>query len=46
LYPIKISVTEPIEVALASGDSAKAEVQVALASRRVEEAQTLASEVA
>jgi hypothetical protein len=44
LYKVKLSVNEPIEVALAPNASAKAELQVALASRRVEEAQTLATE--
>lgn len=43
LYPIKVSINEPIEVALASDVSAKAEVAVKLAERRVEEAQALAA---
>ncbi len=44
LYPIKLAVNEKVEVALASNASAKAEVQVRLAGRRVEEAQTLAAQ--
>ena len=44
LYPIKVSVNEKMEVALAPTPAAKAEVQAKLAERRVEEAQTLASQ--
>jgi hypothetical protein len=44
LYPVKISINESVEVALASGPGKKAEVQARLAERRVEEAETLASE--
>jgi hypothetical protein len=44
LYPVKISINESVEVALASGPGHKAEVQARLAERRVEEAETLASE--
>ncbi len=43
LYPIKISVNEKVEVALAPTPAARAEVQVRLANRRVEEAQMLSS---
>lgn len=43
LYPVKVSINEPIEVALAPNASAKAEVAVKLAERRLEEAQALAA---
>src|SRR3989338_4824684 len=41
LYPVKVSINETVEVALAPTPAAKAEVQVRLAERRVEEAQKL-----
>ncbi len=44
LYPVKISVNERVEAALAPTVAAKAQVQVAQASRRVEEAQVLAQQ--
>lgn len=44
LYPIKLAVNEKVEVALAPNASAKVEVQVRLAGRRVAEAQTLAAQ--
>ncbi len=44
LYPIKVSVNEKVEVALAPTPAAKAQVQAQLAERRVDEAQTLASQ--
>jgi hypothetical protein len=44
LYTVKISITEPVELALAPSASAKADVQVRLAERRIEEAQSLAAE--
>ena len=43
LYPVKISVNEAVEVALATTPVAKAEVSAKLAERRVEEAEVLAS---
>lgn len=43
LYPIKIHITEPVEVALAQNSEAKAKVEARLAERRVEEAQSLAA---
>jgi hypothetical protein len=42
LYPVKISVNEKIQTALATSPSAKAKVNVQLAQRRLEEAQALA----
>ncbi|MES2203059.1 MAG: DUF5667 domain-containing protein [Patescibacteria group bacterium] len=44
LYPVKIHVTEPVEVALAGTPADKAVVETKLAERRVAEAQTLASQ--
>ncbi len=44
LYPIKVSVNEKMEVALAPTPAARAQVQAKLAERRVDEAQTLASQ--
>ena len=44
LYPVKVSINETVEVALAPTPAAKAEVQVRLAERRVEEAQKLSSQ--
>ena len=44
LYPVKVSINEKVEVALAPTPAAKAEVQARLADRRVEEAQTLAAQ--
>jgi hypothetical protein len=44
LYSVKTRVNEPIKVALASGAEAKANVQMELAERRIDEAATLASE--
>src|SRR3989338_7060888 len=41
LYPIKVSVNEKVEVALAPTPAAKSEVQVRLAERRVDEAREL-----
>ncbi|HEV7449426.1 MAG TPA: DUF5667 domain-containing protein [Candidatus Paceibacterota bacterium] len=43
LYPVKVSINESIEVALATTPVAKAEVSAKLAERRVEEAETLAA---
>ena len=43
LYPIKVSVNEKVEVALAPTPAAKAEVQVRLAERRVDEARELSA---
>ncbi len=44
LYPIKVSINEKVEVALASSPAAKAVVEAGLATRRVEEAETLSSQ--
>lgn len=44
LYAVKTKVTEPVRVALATGAEAKANVQIDLAERRIEEAATLSSE--
>lgn len=44
LYPVKLSINEKVEMALASDTSAKAALEARLAERRVEEAQTLAAE--
>ncbi|MEK7509681.1 MAG: DUF5667 domain-containing protein [Patescibacteria group bacterium] len=44
LYAVKTKVNEPVKVALASSAEAKAEVQMTLAERRIEEATTLAAE--
>ena len=44
LYPVKVSINEKVEVALAPTQAARAQVQVRLAERRVDEAQTLASQ--
>ncbi len=41
LYPLKVSVNEKVEVALAPTPAAKSEVQVRLAERRVDEAREL-----
>ena len=43
LYPVKISVLEPLSVALATSPTAKAEANATIAGKRVEEAQTLAA---
>lgn len=43
LYPVKISINEAVEVALATTPVARAEVSAKLAERRVEEAETLAA---
>ncbi len=43
LYPVKLSINEAVEVALATTPVARAEVSAKLAERRVEEAETLAS---
>ena len=43
LYPVKISVNEEVQAALAVSPVAKAQVHAALAERRIEEAQTLAA---
>lgn len=43
LYPVKLSINEGVELALATTPVAKAEVSAKLAERRVEEAETLAS---
>lgn len=43
LYPVKISVLEPMTVALARSPAAKAEANASIAATRVEEAQTLAA---
>jgi hypothetical protein len=42
LYPVKISITEQVETALAVGLEAKAQIHADLATRRLEEAQSLA----
>lgn len=44
LYAVKTAVNEPVRVALATNAEAKAEVQIELAERRIEEAATLAAE--
>jgi hypothetical protein len=44
LYPVKVSVNEAVEVALATTPVAKAQVQAKLAQRRVEEAEVLAAQ--
>ena len=44
LYPVKINVNEQVELALAQGSQQKVAVEALLASRRVQEAQTLAAE--
>lgn len=44
LYPIKVNVTEKLEVAAASNPVAKAQVHAVLAQRRAEEAEVLASQ--
>ena len=44
LYAVKKNITEPVRVALATGAEAKANVQIDLAERRIEEAATLSSE--
>ncbi len=44
LYPVKVSVNEALEVALATTPVARAEVSAKLAQRRVEEAETLAAQ--
>jgi hypothetical protein len=44
LYPVKVSVNEAVEVALATTPVAKAQVQAKLAERRVEEAEVLAAQ--
>jgi len=44
LYAVKLNVTEPIQTALAATPAARAEVHVALAQRRVEEAEALAAQ--
>jgi|SRR3989344_3315723 len=41
LYPVKVSINEKVEVALAPTPAAKAQVQVRLAERRVDEAREL-----
>lgn len=43
LYPVKTGVLEPLAVALAPGAAAKAEANATIATRRVQEAQTLAA---
>lgn len=43
LYPVKISINEAVEVALATTPVARAEVSAKLAERRVEEAEALAA---
>lgn len=43
LYPVKVSVNEAVEVALATTPKARAEVSAKLAERRVEEAEALAA---
>lgn len=43
LYPVKVSVNEAVEVALATTPQARAEVSTKLAERRVEEAEALAA---
>ena len=44
LYAVKIHVNEPVAVALATTPQAKAEVQASIATTRLEEAETLASQ--
>lgn len=44
LYPVKVSVLEPMAVALARSPAAKAEANATIAATRVEEAQTLAAQ--
>lgn len=44
LYPVKTYINEPAKVALATNAEAKAEVQIELAERRIEEAAFLAAE--
>ncbi len=44
LYPVKVSVNEAIEVALATTPVARAQVESSLAQRRVEEAEALAAQ--
>jgi hypothetical protein len=44
LYPVKVSINETVEIALATTPVAKAEVSAKLAERRVEEAETLAAQ--
>jgi hypothetical protein len=44
LYPVKVSINETVELALATTPVAKAEVSAKLAERRVEEAQALAAQ--
>ena len=44
LYSVKTYVNEPVRVALATNAEAKAEVQIELAERRIDEAATLAAE--
>lgn len=44
LYPVKISINEAVEVALATSPVARAEVSAKLAERRVEEAEALAAQ--
>lgn len=44
LYAVKTYINEPAKVALAANAEAKAEVQIELAERRIEEAATLAAE--
>lgn len=44
LYAVKTKVNEPLQVALASSPEAKANVQMQLAERRIEEAATLAAD--
>jgi hypothetical protein len=43
LYPIKVRVNEPLRVALAPDDSAKAQTEATIALTRVDEAKTLAA---
>ncbi len=44
LYPVKVGFNEKVEEAFAVGTEAKVQVKVALAERRIEEAETLAAE--
>ncbi|MHB8660575.1 MAG: DUF5667 domain-containing protein [Minisyncoccota bacterium] len=44
LYPVKVSVIEPLRIALAASPEAKASLQMAFAQRRIDEAAELASE--
>src|SRR6185503_5412697 len=44
LYPVKIHVTEPVQLALAATSEQKAQVNADIASQRVVEAQTLAAQ--